>query len=77
MVVMGGVSRISIHLKRAVSPLSGSVIYSVAFGTFSASPLPGGGMGGERAGCLRCVMGSNGNFCTSSFLFELDRVKQL
>lgn len=29
-------------------------------------------MEGDGAGCLRCVTGCNGNFCTSSFLFALE-----
>ena len=30
-------------------------------------------MKGDGAGCLRCVTGCNGNFCTSSFVFTLER----
>ena len=52
------------------------LVYSVAFGTFSGSPLPGGEMEGDGAGCLRCVTGYNGNFCTFSFLFALERVRE-
>lgn len=74
---MRGVSRIKIHLKRVPPPpLSSSVIYSIAFGTFSGSPLPGGDMEGDGAACLRCVTGCNCNFCTSSFLSALERVRQ-
>lgn len=61
---------------REPPPPYSSVIYSVAFGTFSGSPLPGGELEGDRAGCLRCVTCYNGNFCTFSFLFALQSVRQ-
>lgn len=73
--VWWGVSRISIHLKS--NPLPSSVIYSVAFGTFSGPPLPGGDMEGDGAACIRCVTGCNGNFFPSSLVFVLERVGRM
>lgn len=49
------------------------LVYSVASGTFSGSPLPGGEMEGDGAGCLSCMTGSNGSFFSSSLLFALER----
>lgn len=49
------------------------LVYSLAFGTFSASPLPGGETEGDGVGCLSCMTGCNGNFFSSFLLFALER----
>lgn len=49
------------------------LVYSVALGTFSGSPFPGGEMEGDGAGCLSCMTSCNGSFFSSSPLFALER----
>lgn len=55
LVLMKGVSRIKIHLKRvSPPPLFSALIYSVAFGTFSGSTLPGD-MEGDGSSVFKSV----------------------
>lgn len=53
------------------------LVYTVALGTFSGCPLPGGDTEGDGAGCLSCMTGCNGSVFSSSLLFALERVRQL